>query len=78
MLKFQIKRIGCGIEKGGETPQKLKENVRKRSHKLRKTERQGGIQSGQLEKDNVSIVSYKITHQRSTDMYVNEHLVWGV
>ena len=70
--------IGCGFEKGGETPQKLKGNVRKRSHKLRKTERQGGIQSGQLEENNVSIVLYKITHQRTTDMYVNAHLVWSV
>ena len=73
MLKFQIKGIGCGFDKGGETPQKLKGNVRKR--KLRKTEKQGGIQSGQLDENNVSKVSYKITHQRSTDMYVNEHLV---
>ena len=78
MLKFQIKGIGCGFEKGGETRQKLKGNVRKRSYKLRKTERQGGIQSGQLEENNVSIVLYKITHQRTTDMYVNEHLVWSV
>ena len=69
-------KIGCGFEKGGETRQKLKGNVRKR--KLRKTEGQGGIQSGQLEENNVSIVPYKIAHQRSTDMYVNKHLVWSV
>ena len=46
VLKFQIKGIGCGFEKGGETPQKLKGNVRKRSHKLRKTERQGEWTTG--------------------------------